>query len=253
MGTDVLRLDDVQVSFGGLKVLGGVDFHVERGEVCGLVGPNGSGKSTLLNVASRLLDINGGAVRCMGQEVTTWPAHRLGRLGVRRTFQQMRFAEDGTALENILVSLYCDRTRRKRLAGGPLALVSHRARPEVRAALDMLERMGASEFADWRVNALSHGSRRKVEFARALVAAPDLLFLDEATSGVSQAHVALMRTAIEVEAKRGCGVLLVDHDLNFVADVCDRVAVLDAGRLIFDGPPSEAIRDPRVVAAYIGE
>jgi branched-chain amino acid transport system ATP-binding protein len=253
MTNEVLRLESVKLGFGGLQVLHGVDLTVHSGEVCGLVGPNGSGKSTLLNVATRLLDVDSGEVRCKGRNVTKWAPHRLGRLGVRRTFQQMRFSEDATALDNILVSLYCDRTRRRELQGGPRALFSRRRRPEVQMALDMLERMGALEFADWRVNALSHGSRRKVEFSRALISAPDVLLLDEATSGVSEAHVALMREAIEAEAARGCGILLVDHDLKFVSDVCHRVVVLDAGQLIFDGPTEEAIGDPRVVAAYVGE
>jgi branched-chain amino acid transport system ATP-binding protein len=247
----VLHLRDVQVAFGGNQVLRGVDLRIDEGEICGLVGPNGSGKSTLLNVASRLVDPSAGQVGYLGRDVTRWPAHRVSRAGLRRTFQNMRFIEDATALDNVLASLYCDRTLRRKLPRRPRDILP-RLRPETEAARELLATVGAAEFADWRVSALSHGSRRKVDLARGLIGAPRMLLLDEATSGVSQAHTALMRACIEGEAAHGTSVLLVDHDLEFVEQVCHRVVVLDAGAVIFDGGPADALRAPAVIAAYLG-
>lgn len=248
-GEPVLQVHDAEMRFGGVLALGGVSLSVRPGEVCGLVGPNGSGKSTLINVISGFVAPTAGRVELAGRDITDLPPEAIARLDIRRTFQRPRFNEMTTSLENIVAAIkYSSAWKTDRPEGS----FFQRRRAEEKAAMDALELVGAAEFCAWRASALSHGSRRKVEFARAVVGRPRVLLLDEPTSGVSQAHADLMRDQIFQQRDLGVAVVLVDHDLNFVEGTCSRVVVMDAGRAIFEGAPEEAFADPRVVEAYVG-
>jgi len=243
----------VSWSVAGLSILEDVTIGVAPGEICGLVGPNGSGKTSLLNILSGVTRAWTGEVRLHGSDVSRRAAHAIARLGLVRTFQGVRLSEDDTVLTNVrsgawreapdrhLVGAFLWSPRRVRAARGVTA-----------AALEALRRAGAGEFARWLAADVSYGTRRKIELARALVARPSVLLLDEPTAGVSTDHVGLMKQLILDEASRGCAVLIVDHDLDVIKEICDRVVVLDAGVKIYDGPPDGAFDDARVQEAYIG-
>ena len=242
----VLRAEGITKQYAGNVVLNDVSIQVRCGELLGLVGPNGSGKSTLLNVMSGVVVPEGGGIHVEGVTVRRLSADDARRRGIHRTFQGLRLVENRTALENALSGLYLQRSH---LPWGPGHL---KRRQRVSRALGALARAGVDDYANWSVRHLSHGSRRKVELARAVVAEPTLLLLDEPTSGVSTAHTERMAALMRDEAARGCAVLLVEHNLRFVLDNCTRLVVLDAGRLIYEGTPHDALEDAQVREAYLG-
>jgi ABC-type branched-subunit amino acid transport system ATPase component/ABC-type branched-subunit amino acid transport system permease subunit len=236
-----------------LKVLQKVDLSLWPGEICALVGPNGSGKSSLLNILSGVVPPNQGVVTVRSRDFTGRPAQEFFRAGVVRTFQEVRVIESETALANVRAATWYGApdggfpgvflptpARRRRLKS---------LQSESKAALALA---GAAEFGPWLAADLSYGTRRKVELARALVAKPAVLLLDEPTAGVSQDHTQLMIDLIRREAATGCAVLIIDHDLEVIGGLCDRVVVLDAGIKIFEGPPAAAFADEAVRMAYIG-
>jgi branched-chain amino acid transport system permease protein len=215
----VLRVEGITKRYDGNVVLNEVSVQIRRGELLGLVGPNGSGKSTLLNVMSGVVEPDGGGIHVAGLALNRLGADHATRRGIRRTFQGLRLVEDRTALENALSGLYLERRLFVKGVG------SGTRRQRVSRAMGALERAGVAEYASWLVRYLSHGSRRKVELARAVIAEPTLLLLDEPTSGVSTAHSARMAAVMRDEAARGCAVLLVEHNLKFVLDNCTRLVV----------------------------
>jgi ABC-type branched-subunit amino acid transport system ATPase component len=242
----VLRAEGITKRYAGNVVLNEVSIQVRGGELLGLVGPNGSGKSTLLNVMSGVVAPEGGGMQVEGVTIRRLSADDARRRGIHRTFQGLRLVEDRTALENALSGLHLERRHFPWRPG-------HRTRRQrVARAMSALARAGVDDYANWSVRYLSHGSRRKVELARAVVAEPTLLLLDEPTSGVSTAHTERMAAVMRDEAARGCAVLLVEHNLRFVLDNCTRLVVLDAGRLIYEGTPHDALDDAQVREAYLG-
>jgi ABC-type branched-subunit amino acid transport system ATPase component len=242
----VLECVNVHFRIGSLEILNGVDFSVSAGEICGIVGPNGSGKSTLLNVISGFASPQVGQVMLKGDDVTTAPAWRRARSGLGRTFQLVRVVETATAVENVEAGLLTKpRSPRPSLFAG-------RARTASRVS-QALARVQVAEFADWPVRYLSFGSRRKVEIARAIVGEPRVLLVDEPTSGVSRAHILEIERVLREEAERGCAVVVVDHNLDFIRKLAPRVVVLDAGNEVFAGSPDDAFADPAVIAAYLGK
>jgi ABC-type branched-subunit amino acid transport system ATPase component/ABC-type branched-subunit amino acid transport system permease subunit len=250
-----LSCDSISWRVAGLQILDGVSLSVAVGEICGLVGPNGSGKSSLINVLAGVTRPDRGYVRVCGADLTGQAAHRFARAGLARTFQAVRLLEDETVVSNIVVGAW----RNRRLVRAGTARLRFRGRDRGRAALELrqaalrlLELSGDSRISNLLASDVPHGTRRMVEFARAVIAAPSVLLLDEPTSGVSMDRVAIMKTMARAQARRGCAVLIVDHDLDVIKDVCDRVVVLDAGRKIYDGPVGGAFSDPLVREAFIG-
>ncbi|MEV4475715.1 ABC transporter ATP-binding protein [Nonomuraea sp. NPDC049504] len=246
----MLAVDGVSVAFGGVKALDQVSFEVEEGVVCGVIGPNGAGKTTLFDVVSGLGRPVEGRVRVDGRDVTGLPPVRRARAGVRRTFQRTQVFGRLTVEDNVLAALDWHG------GGGGLAadLVGLPARRRLERdrrerVAEVLELCGLDGQREAYAAALPVGGRRLVELARALADRPRLLLLDEPTSGLDAAQTARLA---EVVRSLETTVLLVEHDMGFVMDVCDRIVVLDLGRVIAAGPPAEIREDPVVRAAYLG-
>ena len=230
-----LRIDGLGVAFGGLTVLDGVSFTVGDGETVALIGPNGAGKTTVFNAVCGLVRPRAGSVRIGGAPAPA-SATRMLAAGVSRTLQGLGLFERMTVLENVLVPLSGER-------GG--AAAADRARA-------VLDRLGLARAADRPAGALPYPERKRVALARALVTEPALLLLDEPAGGLGDADIAALAAVIGEIASSGCSVLLVEHHVDFVMDVADRVVVLDFGRVIACGTPGEVRGDAAVEAAYLG-
>lgn len=238
--------------FGALTAVDDLTSSFEGGDVCGLVGPNGSGKTTFLNLLSGVLPPSRGQVRLNAAEITGLPSHRVAQLGVARTFQLIRLVSGASALENVLCGLYRLSNDRRVLHALVPMLTREERKAHRRQANSALERMGILDFASTPVRELPFGLQRRVELARAVVSKPEVLLFDEPAAGITDADMRNLKQLIDEEAARGAAIVLVDHHLGFVVDVCPRLLVMNFGSVIFDGASSAAIHDIGVREAYIG-
>jgi branched-chain amino acid transport system ATP-binding protein len=254
-GAPALRLEHVTVRFGGITALDDVGLELRAGEVCGLIGPNGAGKTTLFDVISGVRNPDAGRVMLDGTDITGWGAVRRARAGLRRTFQRVQTYGWLSSADNVLAGLEWQGG-----GGGLLAdLVASPTRKRIertrREQVDrVLEFCGVDGVRDAPAGSLPIGTARMVEVARAIVEHPRVLLLDEPTSGLEEAEVD--RLGDRIRAIRGdgsCAVLLVEHDVGFVMGLCDRVVVLDLGRVLATGKPDEIQSNAEVRAAYLGE
>jgi branched-chain amino acid transport system ATP-binding protein len=247
----VLEVRDVSVRFGGLKALDAVSLAVARGEVVGVIGPNGAGKTTLLNVLCGFIRPQTGEVLIDGRGYQHLRPHQLAGLGIARTLQGVGLFERLSAIENVMTGANCRAT-----AGFWPALLGlprsdrdeRRLRQEARQALD---RVGASEAAGARPGELPYGMRKRVALARALVARPKLLLLDEPASGLSEVELAELGGLIR-ELSAETSLVIVEHHMDLMMSVCDSLVVLDFGKVISRGSPKEIQADPAVATAYLG-
>ncbi|MBX3314717.1 MAG: ATP-binding cassette domain-containing protein [Actinobacteria bacterium] len=231
----VLEVDEVTVRIGGLSVLDRVSVSVEPGSVTGLIGPNGAGKTTLFDVITGVRRPDSGHLALDGTRLERAAAHRRARAGIARTFQALQLFGTLTVRENVL------------LGARPLGRGARGA-----AADAVIERLGLAAVADRPSQLLPTGTGRLVELARSLVAEPTYLLLDEPASGQSESETAAFARIVREVAADGVGVLLVEHDVPLVMDLCSTVHVLDQGRLLTTGTPAEVRADPAVQAAYLG-
>ena len=238
----LLDVRQVSVSFGGLQALSEVSIDVQVGHVTGLIGPNGAGKTTLFNVITGLLGPNTGQVELDGRDITRRKPHQRARLGIGRTFQRLETFGSLTARENVLVAAEMRRGW------------SHdRKRSPAVIAEEILERVGLQAVAEDRVDRLPTGTARLVELGRALATQPRVLLLDEPSAGLNESETVTLGSLLREVAGSGLGVLLVEHDMSFVMGTCERIHVLDFGRIISVGTPTEVQGDDTVRAAYLGE
>jgi branched-chain amino acid transport system ATP-binding protein len=252
-GEALLRVEEVGVRFGGIVALDGVSFDVAPGRIVGLIGPNGAGKTTLFNCVCRLYDCERGAIVFDGQALLPMARHRVAEIGIGRTFQNLALFRSMSVLDNVMVGQHC-RTR-----GGFLAnalRLPHAVRGE-RSARDkayaLLALLGLEAHADTPVAALPFGTQKRIELARALACEPKLLLLDEPASGLNHEEVGRLGELIrELRARLALTVLLVEHHMNLVMSICDRVVALNFGRRIAEGTPDEVRVHPELVRAYLG-
>ncbi|MBW7924085.1 MAG: ABC transporter ATP-binding protein [Burkholderiaceae bacterium] len=249
----LLSVEDLGVRFGGIVALDRVSFVVERGIVCGLIGPNGAGKTTLFNCLSRLYEFDAGRVRFDGVDLGALPRHRIAALGIGRTFQNLALFGTMSVLDNVLVGTH-SRTRSGFLANAlrlPGVAAEERAARE--RAAQRLELLGLDAVMHVPVAELPFGTCKRVELARALAAEPRLLLLDEPASGLNHEEIETLAGSIRALRDRlGLTILLVEHHMNLVMNVSDKVVALNFGRKIAEGSPDQVRAHPEVVEAYLG-
>ncbi|HVV93797.1 MAG TPA: ABC transporter ATP-binding protein [Hyphomicrobiales bacterium] len=250
----LLEVADLAVHFGGVKAVDGVSFAVEAGEVFSIIGPNGAGKTTIFNLISRIYDPSAGRIAFKGEDITALPAHLAAQRGIGRTFQNVELFAGGSVLKNLLLGcevhrrtsfvedmLFLPRVRRQELA--------FRARVE-----EVIELLDLGRYRHAMVGGLPYGLRKVVELGRALAMQPDLLLLDEPSSGLNSRDTEIMADWIqEIRRRRPVTMIVVEHDMNLVAAVSDRVLALEAGRVLAQGTAAAVQADPQVIRAYLGE
>ncbi|MCE5255045.1 MAG: ATP-binding cassette domain-containing protein [Actinomycetia bacterium] len=251
-GTPLLEVEGLSVHFGGLKAVDEVSLEVREGQIVALIGPNGAGKTTFFNAASRLQKLTAGTVRFAGRDVTKMSAADTARLGMARTFQNLRIYPNMSVLENVLVG--CHRHERTGLWAGGLGLPHQRKEEKTsrERAMRALATVGLEGFAAAPAAGLPYGSQRLVEIARALASEPRLLLLDEPAAGMNASERVHLVEQIRRIREAGITVLLVEHDIELVMGISEHVYVLDYGRLISQGRPEVVRKDPVVVEAYLG-
>jgi len=248
-----LSVRDLGINFGGLAALADLSFDLRQGQIKGLIGPNGAGKSTLFNIVAGLLRPGGGDVMFRGKSIQGLPPHQRVRLGIARTFQNLQIFKDLTVLENVMVGCHA---RFRSGLWACLARTPAQRRDEAAMrdiAMQRLEQLHLGRQADVLAGDLSFGQAKILEMARALAADPALLLLDEPVAGVPHAEVAQVAQVIREVNASGVSVLLVEHNMSFVMQLCDDILVLNYGRKIAEGSADAVRADPLVLKAYLGE
>jgi branched-chain amino acid transport system ATP-binding protein len=248
-----LALDRLSIHFGGLRAVQELSLAVPAGQIFSIIGPNGAGKTTIFNAVSGLYAPTSGEILFEGRPVTRLAPHARARLGISRTFQNIRLFRELTVRENIRVARYC-RTRAGVVASLVRTPSMRRERRQTDATVDaLLGRLGLGGRAEELARNLPYGEQKRVEIARALASEPRLLLLDEPAAGTSAGEATELMALIRGLRDQGLTILLVEHHIRVVMQVSDRIAVLNHGELIAEGPPETVRRDPAVIAAYLGE
>jgi branched-chain amino acid transport system ATP-binding protein len=250
-GTAILQAENVTMRFGGLTAVDSVNFRVNRGEIMGLIGPNGAGKTTFFNCLTGLYVPTAGRVVFDGEVLPPKPG-KVVKAGMARTFQNIRLFGNMTALENVMVGRYC------RTTTGPLTSILRgpKFRRDEKAtrerAQELLDFVGLGHTTESLARNLPYGDQRRLEIARALATDPKLLLLDEPTAGMNPQETRQAEELVFKIRDQGLAIVVIEHDMRFIFNLCDRVLCLVQGRALIEGTPEEVQSDPRVIEAYIG-
>lgn len=248
----VLELKNITKNFGGISALTDVSFQINEGEIFGLIGPNGAGKTTMFNVITNMFAPTSGEILFLGENISGIKPHKITDKGICRTFQNIRLFSQMSVLENVLVGAHC------RNKSGVLKSVlrtksqKQEEKSNHQVAIELLELVGLSRYENTIAENLAYGQQRRLEIARALASNPKLLLLDEPAAGMNETETENLFDLIKKVQQRGVTVLLIEHDMPFVMKLCDRITVINFGKKLAEGTPTEIQNNQDVIEAYLG-
>ena len=254
MSKDILSVENITMQFGGVVAVNNLSLHIPEGQIVALIGPNGAGKTTAFNMLTGVYRPTDGGIRLDGQNLIGKKPHEICKMGVARTFQNIRLFSELSVLDNVKTGLHNQITYS--FAESMFHLGSYRKKEKQmdEKAMELLSVFGLESVADYRAANLPYGKQRKLEIARALATEPKLLLLDEPAAGMNPNETEELMETIEVVRKRfGVTILLIEHDMKLVSGICEYLYVLNFGRLLAEGTPKEVLSNPEVVKAYLGE